>query len=121
MKSQSGYSNDSYGKRNPFVPFLRWERESKVHPVLQRYDLNEYELIGVRWFRWARTRKLMDRFATRPVMTHIIEIGHYIGKNWGQVSSINRDSIGVKETFQMHDGDELIIEKFLKVGGGMGR
>lgn len=123
IASQESYSYDPYGKRDPFMPFLGEvgsERKSGGGSILQQYDLNEYVLIGALSPLSANPRPyglVRDPAGDE----HVVEIGDYIGKNWGQVSSINRDSIGVKEKFQLNDGDLLVTEKLLRLGGGMGR
>ena len=93
--------------------------ETSVQPkssVLQRYELNEYVLVGA--------GAVSERFALVRDPTgdeHVVEIGDYIGTNWAQVSAIDRDSIVLEEKLQRNDGDRLVIERRLNVSGAMDR
>ena len=45
-------------------------------------------------------------------MGHVIEVGTYIGKNWGKVTQINSGSVIITEEYQTIDG-ELVTNQIV--------
>ena len=107
IASQEGYVYNPIGKRDPFRSFLslggKIEDETPRTP-LQRYELDEYRLVGIIW-GIDRPRALVE---DPERIGHVMEIGTYIGKNWGKVTQITSTEVVVTEEYQTIDG-ELVV------------
>jgi len=107
IADQDGYVYNPIGKRDPFRSFLslggKVEDETPRTP-LQRYELDEYRLVGIIW-GIDRPRALVE---DPESVGHVMEIGTYIGKNWGKVTQITSTEVVVTEEYQTIDG-ELVV------------
>jgi len=101
------YAYNPIGKRDPFRSFLSLgTRTDTDHPrtPLQRYEIDQYTLVGIVW-GVERPRALVE---DPDGVGHVMEIGTYIGKNWGKVTQISPTEVVVTEEFQTIDG-ELVV------------
>ncbi len=107
IASQEDYVYNPIGKRDPYRSFLslggKIEDETPRTP-LQRYELDEYRLVGIIW-GIDRPRALVE---DPERVGHVMEIGTYIGKNWGKVTQITSTEVVVTEEYQTIDG-ELVV------------
>lgn len=71
---------------------------------LQKYEIDQYQLVGIIW-GVERSRALVQ---DPEGVGHVMEIGTYIGKNWGKVTQINSSEVVVTEEFQTMEG-ELVV------------
>jgi type IV pilus assembly protein PilP len=114
IAAQEGYVYNPIGKRDPFRSFLATgtrEEDDTPRTPLQRYDLDQYALVGVIW-GIDRPRALVED----PENTgHVIEIGTYIGKNWGKVTQITSSGVVVTEEYQTFDGELVVNEIPMKL------
>ena len=114
IEAQEGYVYNPIGKRDPFRSFLASgpkDDDETPRTPLQRYDLDQYQLVGVIW-GIDRPRALVED----PEHTgHVVEIGTYIGKNWGKVSQITASGVVVTEEYQTIDGELVVNEIPMKL------
>ena len=107
IAAQADYVYNPIGKRDPFRSFLstggRVKDETPRTP-LQRYEIDEYRLVGIIW-GIDRPRALVE---DPEKVGHVMEIGTYIGKNWGKVTQITSTDVVVTEEYQTIDG-ELVV------------
>ena len=104
---QEEYSYNPIGKRDPFRSFLNTTDGRKVAETsspLQKYEIDQYQLVGIIW-GVERSRALVQ---DPEGVGHVMEIGTYIGKNWGKVTQINSSEVVVTEEFQTMEG-ELVV------------
>jgi len=114
IEAQEGYVYNPIGKRDPFRSFLASgpkDDDDTPRTPLQRYDLDQYQLVGVIW-GIDRPRALVQD----PEHTgHVVEIGTYIGKNWGKVTQITSSGVVVTEEYQTIDGELVVNEIPMKL------
>jgi len=107
IAAQGDFVYNPIGKRDPFRSFLgdggKIEDETPRTP-LQRYEIDEYSLVGIIW-GIDRPRALVE---DPDEIGHVMEIGTYIGKNWGKVTQITSTEVVVTEEYQTIDG-ELVV------------
>jgi type IV pilus assembly protein PilP len=110
IAAQEGYVYNPIGKRDPFRSFLGTGGDGgdggddSPRTPLQRYELDEYRLVGIIW-GVDRPRALVE---DPNRVGHVMEIGTYIGKNWGKVTQITSTEVVVTEEYQTIDG-ELVV------------
>jgi type IV pilus assembly protein PilP len=108
LEAQAGYVYNPIGKRDPFRAFLslggRGVEDDTPRTPLQRYEIDEYRLVGIIW-GIDRPRALVE---DPDSVGHVMEIGTYIGKNWGKVTQITASEVVVTEEYQTIDG-ELVV------------
>ena len=101
------YAYNPIGKRDPFRSFLNLgpgpEGPSLALPT-QKFEIDQYKLVGLVW-GIDRPRALVQ---DPDGMGHVLEIGTYIGKNWGKVTQITSGEVIVTEEYQTLDG-ELVV------------
>jgi type IV pilus assembly protein PilP len=121
IAAQADYVYNPIGKRDPFRSFLstggRVKDETPRTP-LQRYEIDEYRLVGIIW-GIDRPRALVE---DPDKIGHVMEIGTYIGKNWGKVTQITSTDVVVTEEYQTLDGELVVnpIRLTLPVDEGRG-
>ncbi len=105
------YFYNPAGKRDPFKPFYDTGKDKGVGapidpntPPLQRYDVDKFVLSGVIWATNVPRALLIDPEGTG----HCIQVGTYVGRNWGKVTSISDEAVVVTEEYQTIDG-ELVV------------
>lgn len=102
------YAYNPIGKRDPFRSFFRAVEDTEIpNPTpLQRFDIEQYKLVGVVWGIDSPRAMVQD-----PEQTgHILELGTYVGKHWGRVTQISRTSVVVTEEYKEADGN-LVTEQ----------
>ena len=108
IAAQENYVYNPIGKRDPFRSFLaageRGVEDETPRTPLQRYEIDEYRLVGIIW-GIDRPRALVE---DPDAVGHVMEIGTYIGKNWGKVTQITSSEVVVTEEYQTIDG-ELVV------------
>lgn len=96
------------GKRDPFRSFLVGEGKATGdgprREGLQKYELDQYQLVGVIW-GVERPRALLQ---DPDNVGHVGEIGTYVGRNWGKITAITSGEVVVTEEYQTIDG-ELVV------------
>ncbi len=96
------------GKRDPFRSFMTVPgddpRDGPKREGLQKYELDQYQLVGV-IFGVERPRALIQ---DPDKVGHVGEIGTYIGRNWGKITAITSGEVVVTEEYQTIDG-ELVV------------
>ena len=107
IEAAEQYSYNPIGKRDPFRSFLNFDTDPGTGPgtlPTQRYEIDQYKLAGLIW-GVDRPRALVE---DPDKVGHVLEIGTYIGKNWGKVTQITSGEVIVTEEFQTLDG-ELVV------------
>lgn len=101
------YRYNPEGKRNPFISLVedrRMTAKGSDRPLtaLQKFDVGQIKVTG------ALERKSGPAaiMITPDGQMHIVRLGAYIGKNFGQVTSISAQTITITETFLDFDGTE---------------
>ena len=104
------YAYNPIGKRDPFRSFFKTAGpESITSPTpLQRFEVDQYQLVGIVWGITNARAMVQDP----SEVGHVIEVGTYIGKNWGKVTQINSDSVVITEEYQTIDG-ELVTNQIV--------
>ena len=107
IEAAAEYSYNPIGKRDPFRSFLNFgardEREAPRTP-LQKFEIDQYQLVGIIW-GVDRPRALVE---DPEGVGHVMEIGTYIGRNWGKVTQVTSGEVVVTEEYQTIDG-ELVV------------
>lgn len=119
IASQEGYVYNPIGKRDPFRSFLAQanaEADDSPRTPLQRFDLDQYQLVGV-VYGIDRPRALVQ---DPERVGHVVEIGTYIGKNWGKVTQITSSGAVVTEEYQTIDGELVVNEIPMKLPDNTG-
>ena len=107
IQAQDSYAYNPIGKRDPFRSFLAsGERSDDDLPTtpLQRYEVDQYQLVGIVW-GIERPRALVQ---DPEGVGHVMEVGTYIGKNWGKVTRINAAEVVVTEEYQDIRGNLIV-------------
>lgn len=107
IDAQDSYAYNPIGKRDPFRSFLAsGERAGDDVPQtpLQRYEVDQYLLVGIIW-GVERPRALVQ---DPEGVGHVMEVGTYIGKNWGKVTRISSEEVVVTEEYQTIRGDLVV-------------
>lgn len=102
------YEYNPVGKRDPFRSFLtqREEEAEAARTPLQRFELEQFKFVGIVWGLEDPVAMVEDPEAN----SHVIEVGTYIGKNWGKVTRITSDAVEVTEEYTRLGG-ELVTER----------
>lgn len=119
IEAQDAYAYNPIGKRDPFRSFLsNGERAGGDVPTgpLQMYEVDQYQLVGIVW-GVERPRALVQ---DPDGVGHVMEVGTYIGKNWGKVTRISPEEVVVTEEYQTIRGDLVVndIRLHLPVSDG---
>lgn len=107
IAAQDEYVYNPIGLRDPFRTFLNFadgNRDVSPRTPLQAHDIEQYQLVGIIWGVDRPRALVQDPEGTG----HVMEIGTYIGKNWGKVTQINSNEVIVTEEYQTIDG-ELVV------------
>lgn len=119
IAAQEDYVYNPIGKRDPYRAFLSMGARGSVEDEtprtpLQKYEIDEYRLVGIIW-GIDRPRALVE---DPDLVGHVMEIGTYIGKNWGKVTQITSSEVVVTEEYQTMDGELVVnpIRMSLPVG-----
>ena len=96
------YVYNPIGKRDPFRTFITTEEGEEIRSPtpLQRYEIDQYALTGIIWGT-ERPRALVE---DPEGIGHVVELGTYIGKNWGKVTRITSTVVVVTEEYLTPDG-----------------
>ena len=102
------YTYNPIGKRDPFRSFISGPREDDIRSPtpLQRWDIDQFLLVGIVW--GVEQPKAMVEDPENQ--SHVLEIGTYIGRNWGKVTQVTADSVIITEEYQTIEG-ELVTEQ----------
>ncbi len=102
-ESGGDYSYNPIGKRDPFRSFISGPRDEEIRSPtpLQKYEIDQYALVGIVWGIDHPKAMVSDP----ENVGHVIEIGTYIGKNWGKVTQITSNEVIVTEEYQTIDGE----------------
>ena len=78
--------------------------------------MDQYQLVGIVW-GVERPRALVQ---DPDGVGHVMEVGTYIGKNWGKVTRISPEEVVVTEEYQTIRGDLVVndIRLHLPVSDG---
>lgn len=101
------------GKRDPFRSFVRGRLDEEIRSPtpLQRFDIDQLELVGIVWGVDAPQALVSDP----DKKNHVVEMGTYIGKNWGKVTEITSRSIVITEEYQTVEGSLMIESKIMSL------
>lgn len=106
IEAQESYVYNPIGKKDPFRSFLDVPiTEDPVTP-LQRFDLDQLQLVGVIW-GIDRPRALIE---DPERVGHVVETGTYMGKHWGKISQITSSGIVVTEEYMTVQGELVVTE-----------
>lgn len=107
IAAQEGYVYNPIGKRDPFRSFLTFGtrvEDNAPRTPLQKYEIDQYKLVGIVWGVDRPRALVQDPEGTG----HVMELGTYIGRNWGKVTQIGENEVVVTEEYQTIDG-ELVV------------
>lgn len=105
-------------KRNPFAPMVNNNmlKPDTAHPKtpLESYPLSQLHLVGI----LSQQNKIWGLISSPDGSIYNIEVGQYIGQNYGQVTEITPEKIVVQETLSDGLGGWLIHTKELPITSG---
>lgn len=105
------YTYNPVGKRDPFEPY-DYTKESNGNDLivspLQKYELSQITLKAVIW----GVSKPKAVVITPDNQSYIVKVGDLMGKNWGRISRITKETLIVAEEFRDNLG-KLIVEEVL--------
>ena len=109
IDAENAYTYNPIGKRDPFRSFLGGDErvgddDAPLTP-LQRYEIDQYQLVGIVWGIERPRALVQDPEGTG----HVMEVGTYVGKNWGKVTRISGNEVVVTEEYQNPRG-ELFVQ-----------
>jgi len=110
VELDDSYSYNPIGKRDPFRSFIAGQREDDiVSPTpLQRFEVDQYDLVGIVWGGANPRAMVQDPEGTG----HVVVLGTYIGKNWGKVTQITSKELVITEEYQTIEG-ELVTNQVI--------
>ena len=111
IEEEEEFIYNSIGKRDPFRSFLSFSSDSSIfddlpRTPLQRYDVEQYRLTGI-IYNVGRPRALVE---DPEGVGHVMELGTYIGRNWGKVSQISSEKVTITEEYKTRDG-QLVVKQ----------
>ncbi len=125
-KTTEDYVYISVGKRDPFMSIYEvsniktenqtgGESKPTILSPLQRYDVQQFRITGIIWGTAAPMANVVDPSSH----SHVVKPGSLIGRNWGKVTKIKKDSIIVSEVIGGPEGRKINheIELRMSVGG----
>ena len=107
-EEEEEFTYNPIGKRDPFRSFLAFTSDNSIidnipRTPLQRYDIEQYTLTGI-ISGIDRPRALVE---DPTGIGHVMELGDYIGTNWGKVTSIEDSMVIITEEYKTIE-DELV-------------
>ena len=119
IAAQQTYVYNPIGKRDPFRSFLSiGTRTDDTTPrtPLQKYEIDQYVLVGIIW-GIDRPRALVE---DPEGVGHVMELGTYIGRNWGKVTQISGNEVTVTEEYQTIDGELVVNPRTMRLPESLG-
>lgn len=113
------YSYNPIGKRDPFKSFITKETvatDSKIETPLQRYEIDQYSLVGIIWGGENPVAMVEDPDG----MGYFLKKDSLIGRNWGKVAKITQTEIIVAEEYRDFEGKLIVNEISLKLPHAQG-
>lgn len=107
IAAQEGYVYNPIGKRDPFRSFLAFgsrPEDTSPRTPLQKYEIDQYQLVGIVWGIDSPRALVEDPEG----VGHVMEMGTYVGRNWGKVTQITDNEVVVTEEFKTIEG-ELVV------------
>jgi type IV pilus assembly protein PilP len=102
------YSYNPIGKRDPYRSFLPRERDPQLcvdwADPLQCWAVERLSLRGVVWGE--HPRALIE---TPRGESFVVELGSYVGGNWGKVTHIDREAVVITEEYLVGDGELKVV------------
>jgi type IV pilus assembly protein PilP len=71
---------------------------------LQKYEIDQYVLVGIVWGMDSPLALVEDPEG----IGHVMEMGSYVGRNWGRVTQISDNEVVVTEEYRTING-ELVV------------
>lgn len=109
------YQYTSNSKRDPFLSFLGGTTgpDGPTNPKpLQKYAVDKFRLTAIIW-GIERPRAVLE---DPEGIGHVIELGSYVGPNWGKVETIDEDVVIVSEERTVGDGQIAYNKLELRLG-----
>ncbi len=103
------------GRRDPFKSLLvlqEKKRDVSMLPPIQQVDLATFKVLGIILDKLAGNRAMLQ---APDAKTYVIKKGDLIGKNEGEILSIEMNGITVKEKFVDYLNKETNVTTVLKV------
>jgi len=112
-QNASEWHYNPIGKRDPFRSFVGGPVDNSIRSPtpLQRFDIDQLSLVGIVWGVDDPQALVSDP----DKKNHVVEMGTYIGKNWGKVTEITSRSIVITEEYQTIEGDLMIEPKIMSL------
>jgi type IV pilus assembly protein PilP len=112
-KSQTVYSYNPVGKRDPFSPLIVKEDHKALtgeRPPLERYNIYEFKLSGIVWGGFGYSAMLEGPDGKG----YFVHVGTIIGQNKGIVKKITQYTMVIEEKFKTISGEtdrkEVVLE-----------
>lgn len=105
---EGDYAYNPIGKRDPYRSFLPRERDPQLcvdwADPLQCWAVERLSLRGVVWGE--HPRALIE---TPRGESFVVELGSYVGGNWGKVTHIDREAVVITEEYLVGDGELKVV------------
>lgn len=114
LKEPEGFVYNGEGLRDPFQPFIKIEPKKKKaekpkvfvpKTPLQRYAVEELQLVGIVWAEGARARALIEDPEGKG---YIVGPGTLVGDKGGKIVRIQPERVLVEERFINLLGEETV-------------
>lgn len=106
---QLEYVYNPVGRRDPFKSSIGQDaavQERRVTTPLQKYDLDQFRVVGVVWGSGDPMAMVEDPEGNG----HFLKVDTLIGRNWGKVSRITANSVVVAEEYRDFQGQLMVNE-----------
>ena len=88
------------GLRDPFKSFMEEAPETHNREELETYELDAMRMVGV----LERAEDLWAIVQDQSGTVHRVQVGNYLGRNFGKVTNIQEDRIDVREIIKDSQG-----------------
>ncbi len=114
LQEPDGFVYDATGLRDPFQPFIKIEPKKKKaekpkvfvpKTPLQRYAVEELQLVGIVWAEGARARALIEDPEGKG---YVVGAGTLVGDKGGKIVRIHPERVLVEERFIDLLGEETV-------------
>jgi type IV pilus assembly protein PilP len=113
------YVYDPVGKRDPFRSFVLErveEQKDGAKGPLEQFDLSQLDVTGVVWEAKHKRALVIDPSGR----AYIVKVGDPIGKNDGEVISIDDNAVFVREAYVDFHGEKTTKEIEMRVRQSQG-
>ncbi len=110
---------DSAGKTDPFRPLITTKKKVVAKPVISSKQLTPLEKIGLNQIKLVTVMSAGDQKVAMVEEAngkgYVVEVGTYIGRNGGQIFTIEDNRLIIKEVYEDYKGQKSDQFKEIKL------